>query len=361
MSDFNGGQSAVSMEELEAFLANQTSRPMFAAGTGAPPPVGGVEDPAGPPAGQFSDIPVDDPTATPPSPDNAPTGTQGIDDSGEDNGEGLDEEDDDDSDDDLSSLTPAQLKAYTQLDNIFRNDPRLQQILGAYLRGEDITPYVTPQPSAGGGESSPPVAATGSNTPAPPGTPPGTPDEINPAWLDDPVYRSLYNQQQSTLRQLEELQRATQAQQSIIHSQQEANTAALVNRATTSFQQQHHLTDQEIESLRSTAAKLNVVNSFMSGVDPITGAPVRPDPLNAVERALEIALYADPVLRMKEINRIAAQDNADRQRKTKLGAISGSSGSVPRTSPTPTTKEGRQEAMTREVADMLQGTWSSPE
>lgn len=355
MSDFNGGQSNVSMEDVEAFLASQFQRPTFQPGVGAPPPTGGVEPPSGTPAGQFSasDIPADDPSTVPPT--TLPT----------DEGEGIgDEEDDDESedeeDDELAQLSPEQLRAYAQLDTIFRNDPNLQHILSAYLRGEDITPFIKRETPGGDGESSPPVTATGPNTPVSPGplSTPTTAPTIDPQWLDDPVYRSLYDQQQRTLQHLEELQRATQTQQSIIHRQQESNTAAIVTRATRSFQQQHELSDEEINGLRNVAAKLNVVNSFMTGIDPVTGAPVQPDPLMAVERALEIAMYADPKLRLKELQRLSAQDNADSQRKKKLGAIAGSSGSVPRSNPAPTTKEERRESMVREVADMLQGSWT---
>jgi hypothetical protein len=96
----------------------------------------------------------------------------------------------------------------------------------------------------------------------------------------------------------------------------------------------------------------------MNGVHPVTGLPVRPDPAEAVRTALSVAYYATPSARQLEEQRVVARAQADQTRKQKLAGVGGSSASVPRNPPAPTTDAGRRDAMTREVGEMLNGSWT---
>jgi hypothetical protein len=89
----------------------------------------------------------------------------------------------------------------------------------------------------------------------------------------------------------------------------------------------------DVQRLSQVAARLGVLPQLMQGIDPITGAPARPDVLSAVERSLEIAYMMVPEYRQRELSKTATQQRDDNQKKKALAAIAGSSGSVARTTP----------------------------
>jgi len=96
----------------------------------------------------------------------------------------------------------------------------------------------------------------------------------------------------------------------------------------------------------------------MNGIHPVTGLPVRPDPAEATRAALHVAYYATPSARQLEAQRTIQRAQQDTQRRTRLSGVGGSSASVPRTTPTPTTPQSRQQAMIGEVAEMFNGSWT---
>lgn len=234
---------------------------------------------------------------------------------------------------DNRSLSRSQIEAYYQFEERLRTDPNLQKVISDYLSPQSPLPGETP------------VAPRTDTAPARGAT------EIPEEYKDDPIVGPLYNK----IAQLESLVGNTQAS---IQAQQAASYNSIVNRARSSFKEQYKLDDKEIARVEEVAVRLGAVPAFMSGVDPITGMPVKPDPLNAVTRAMEIAYAQLPEVRKAAEDRVIAQGRDDRVKKTKLSALSGP-GTNSKKTPVPVTQlneSERRDAMVREVAEMMNGS-----
>lgn len=248
--------------------------------------------------------------------------------------------------------TRDQLEAFARFSDSLDQDPSLQSLLTSYYTGRLETLQQPPQQAAPAFPVQPAPAAY-----LPPPAPPAPAlDEY-----EDPRIVALQQQiaQQNTyIAQLAQAQQL-QAQQQVAQSQQAAST--LMNRASASFAEQHGLTDDEVLRLRKSASRMGHIDAFMSGIDPITNAPTRPDLLSATERALEIAYWADPALRQREIDRAMERQRERNRKRQRLAGVGGSSGSVSRTptAPAPGTQDARA-AMVAEVGQMLSGTWTEP-
>lgn len=249
----------------------------------------------------------------------------------------------------------SKLLAYRGFEQELLADPKLQQFLAHYLTTGELPSGVVGDGSAG--TVQPPLSPEPSSR---------VPESTIPEGIaDDPTLSAMWTAQQQQIAQLTDvvnnlsggLQTTVQQQQ----LRQQAENESIIKRATASFQSQHQLTDEDMTTLRRTAANLNVLQPLMSGIDPMTGAPSKPDPLAAVERSLEIAMFSIPEYRNRAFAQTVRRRVEDGRRKQKLGALSGSSGSVPRTTQAPTTAEGRRDAMVRELASMQAGEWSEPE
>ncbi|HXA31494.1 MAG TPA: hypothetical protein VNV87_04485 [Acidimicrobiales bacterium] len=242
--------------------------------------------------------------------------------------------------------TREQLEAFARFSDSLDSDPALQSLLTSYYTGrlDALQGQQT-------GASAPAAYVPPAQAPAP------AAPEFDEA--DDPRLILLANQLRQQQAQIQQLTQATQAtaEQQIVRSAQEAES--LMTRAAKSFQEQHALEDTDIVRLRQTAARMRVLEPLMSGIDPITGAPSRPDILSATERALEIALFADPAFRQREIDKAMAVTRDRNRKRQKLAGVGGSGGSVSRTpaSAAPGTAQSKQQ-MTAEVAEMMAGTWN---
>lgn len=251
-------------------------------------------------------------------------------------------------------LTPEQSAALAraqEFDNLLRTNPEFQQHIVNWLQsqGQPAANLPTPNPFAGWQQ-----------TPTPPPAAPTLPSNLD---LDDPAVQAILpiiQAQQAQLAQQAEILARTQ--QTSNHYAQEFDNfrsqqlRAVINRAKGSFQKQHDLSNADIDRLYDIAGRMGVAASIMQGVDPVTGAAVRPDPLYAVDRALELAYASTPEFQAKEQQRVSEQRKVDTTRKRKLAAISGGSGSSPRTGPsTPATESERRAAMVAEVAESMFG------
>jgi hypothetical protein len=197
-----------------------------------------------------------------------------------------------------------------------------------------------------------------------PPTPVTLPPDID---LDDPTVAYLYQlqlQNQSLINEyrsrLDEVSRFVQHNTNEIQVRRQMEVEALVRRGSESFKQQHNLTDEELSRVKDVAGKLQVVNVLSTGFDPITGAQVSTDPLTILDRALEIAYWQIPELRNRQISSVIEETvqtkKASDKRKKKLAAISGSSGSAPRSdSSAPKTEAERRQRMIAEVASAMTG------
>jgi hypothetical protein len=239
-------------------------------------------------------------------------------------------------------IPKSRLEAWGQFDALLEQDPNLQAVITQYLQGQ------APQPT----QPTPPVAQV---APAPE-------FQLSEDDLADPTVRALYNMHQQTAAQLADLRRQTEfATQTTLGAQQRQHVE-LVNGAVTAFAKQYDIPDDMMQLVRNAAARTASVETYMKGMDPITGVPVAPDPYKAVERALEIGYWMVPELRERAYTqreeRIKERAQADSERKRKLAGVSGASGSVPRTQPAPTTEQGRRTALLSEVGEMMNGSWT---
>lgn len=176
--------------------------------------------------------------------------------------------------------------------------------------------------------------------------------------LDDPAIAALYNMVKQQGQQLGQVQSAFQQQQQVQLAQMRATAESTYKRAAYSFAQNHNLTADEVDDLSTIASRLGVLPSLMQGIDPTTGLPTRPDPLSAMDRALEIALYSTEKYRKKANIDAQATQRRHSQRRQKLQAVSGNSGSVARQQPAPQGQAETRQAMVNEVAAMFNGSWT---
>jgi hypothetical protein len=135
--------------------------------------------------------------------------------------------------------------------------------------------------------------------------------------------------------------------------------ASIIESTVSAFQEKYQLPDDLVSKVRSAAGRTGAVNSYMSGMDPVTGEQVVPNVHRAVEKALEIGYWMTPETRTFEMRREFQRRTTDAERKQKLAGISGASGSVPRTVPQPQPGTPESEAaLMREVKEMMDGTWT---
>lgn len=242
-------------------------------------------------------------------------------------------------------ITRAQLEALARLQRDVQMDPRLQAVLTQYYTGQPA-----PAPA-------PPGTPAPAYVPEAPAPPPLTFSED-----DDPRFVRLMQLVAAQQDQISRLASATQSIADTNIARSNADAQALVDRAAASFQEQHGLTAEETKRIRLSASRMGAFEALMQGFDPITGVPQRPDILEATDRALEIAYYADPQLRQRMIDEAIAQNRERNRHRQKLAGVGGSSGAVSRTPaepPRPGTPASHS-ALVEEVGQMLAGTWTEP-
>lgn len=188
--------------------------------------------------------------------------------------------------------------------------------------------------------------------PQQPTQPPPEP-ELEHLDLDDPNVKFLYENYQKQQNDLAQAMDVIRRHELQLTTQTEATATSIVERAVTSFKQEHQLDDESMQQVRQIAGQMNIVESVFAPEDPITGVARRVDPLTAIEKALDIAYWSIPEYRDREINRQLEANRQDQEKKRKLSSLGGSSGSVPREQQTPTTKEEIHAAMIREVAQHM--------
>lgn len=248
----------------------------------------------------------------------------------------------------LTAEQSAALARAQEFDNLLRTDPAFQQHIVDFLNGRGNVNLPAPNPFSGWQQSP---------SPSPAATP--LPANLD---LEDPAVQAILpilQAQQAQLAQQADL--IARANQTSTHYAQQFDEfrsqqlRAVINRAKSSFQKQHDLDNADVDRLYDIAGRMGVAASIMAGVDPVTGAAVKPDPLYAVDRALELAYASTPEFQAKEAERQAAIRKKDQTRKRKLASISGGSGSSPRTSASPITEADRRAAMIAEVTESMFG------
>lgn len=352
--------SGVTDEQIDAFFrANPGIRPLnplisgqqattapFVSGSTGIPPAGGVEADGGGPAipGQPGAPAVPPPVTPPPAPSAPPAAPSPI----------------------PSpvavppALDPATISQLQALQAELTRDPELRQKVADHFVGR-AAPQVSQPPVAPAPQSAPAIQPPVQYVQ--PGVPPVQIQTSTPPPnldLDDPSIAALWNIVQSQQQQLAATQQTVQSAAATSQAQVAQQMNSYYETASTGFATKYSLESSDIEHLSGVAARMGVLPQLMSGVDPLTGVPVRPDPIIAIDRALEIAYFTDPTYRQREWERQGKARKEDAQRQQRLAAVSGSSASVPRTTPAPVDAAGRQQSMLAEVGQMLNGSWNDP-
>lgn len=176
------------------------------------------------------------------------------------------------------------------------------------------------------------------------------PTGVNPEWLKDPAYKSLVDytaaQTAPVLQQLTEIKQALD-QQRLQSLQAHADAAAAT------FAEKMGLNEDEVAKVRRTAASMNIMHTFLQGVDPTTGKPITPDPQHAAYRSMEVAYWAMPEMRERQVSNQLTAATESKKKRAKAASLAGSSGSASRTPTTPTSKDPR-EAMTQALTEMME-------
>ena len=360
-------------EAIEAYLdrfyqpRNPQFREQFRSGTGAPAPVGGMEDDTGgggpgtqppvPPSPPVRESSQGGPAPVPaPSPEAPPVPAPTPDAGGApvDPFRGAPQ---------TPEFDPARIAAWQDFDRQLRTDPRLQAILYNYATTGVVPEELTrPQPP-----TLPPVSGAGGVPPASP-----APDLTPPPDLDmaDPAVRALWDRmvasEQARQQQLQEVnQRLAQINSRVdttsaeFQARTQAENEGLVQRVVSSFAHEKGIDANEANRILRIAENLGVAQHYMTGVDPITLMPVRPEPMAAVERALEVAYNQDPIAQERERQRWQAAEQTrqrmEQERRRKLAGVGGGSGQAPRAVQEPQSKEDRTGAAVEYLRGIMYG------
>ena len=160
-----------------------------------------------------------------------------------------------------------------------------------------------------------------------------------PEWLDqdDPAQMAMWQRQtelETQIRQIGNTQRQT------LEEQTRARASADANAGIATFRSAHpELTEDDLTTLRTHAVALNIIDGL---------AKTRSGP-DAILKALDIAYWDHPEFRAKanaEPTPSEAKKARAADRKGKLNALGGSSGSAPRSEAKPdlSTERGAREA-----------------
>lgn len=207
--------------------------------------------------------------------------------------------------------------------------------IDAFLSGDYVL-VPRSQVEAGGVSSSAP-ASTGGQTPS------SVDDDLDD--LDPAAAARLRTMQQ----EIDSLRQATQSQVQASQTQREQDLLAAIDRGGAAFAASHDLTTEELERVYNTAARLSTIQ---------TGMQANPNDMDkAVSHALDLAYLSDADFRQREIDRLSTKKVEEQrvlaERKARAGAVTASSGSITKPSPTPPsqmTGPERDKAIADEIA-----------
>lgn len=198
-----------------------------------------------------------------------------------------------------------------------------------------------------------PVGETPKPEPSPSGTTPGTTPGITPGAPSDIPAEEWEELPESFRQQFVAMQERVNAlAQGDMEARRQQVVESLSSGAQT-FMQRHGLDEGGVQVIQDRLASLGVMPGYVQAANG--------DYARAMDMALEAVYWSDENFRQAEIERQAAAQveaereraRADAQRQRKAGALSGSSGSVPRERSGPLTPADRKAAMTREVAEAM--------
>jgi hypothetical protein len=176
--------------------------------------------------------------------------------------------------------------------------------------------------------------------PAAPGPAVPAPELAESYLAQDPAYVALQ-------RQLSELGQTLSRHDQIINQRAAVENEGVMNQVRAQFKTAHSLDD---------TAMAKVYDAAQAYAPSLTEFSRQGVPLHdALERVFSAAYWSMPEMREAELARQVETQKADQARKAKAGSLSGSSGSVPRSSTPPMNETQRRDAMIREIADAVGG------
>jgi hypothetical protein len=229
----------------------------------------------------------------------------------------------------------ADAQALVEFYDWVRNNPQQAVAIDSYLRGQA---RLVPSDYDPAGQA---------QVPAGPSTPPAEPE---PDPLDDldPAVAEVLRERLSKVDELSErLQTYEQSYEQAQARQWESQVSSAIQRGQETAATKFGLSQDEVQELMGEAAGMNIVAPLLSQ---------RGDPNAAVDEALEIAYWRSPKFREHALTKMALQEAESAKRQRKASALSGGSGSVPRTDKTPSTSTDRRSAMVSEIAQAVNGT-----
>lgn len=178
--------------------------------------------------------------------------------------------------------------------------------------------------------------------------------DIPEEYRDDPAFKAIYDAYTAQNTRLGEMQQRLDQLQNVSVDREREEFRVLIDTQTARFQQEHSLSNEEMQKVTQTATNLEVLPKLLTGIDPITGEAGPRDRGQAIGRALEIAYWYLPEMREKALHGQVAERAKSTQRKQRLAGVSGGGGgSVPQnTDPRKMNQQERREAMIREVAGL---------
>jgi hypothetical protein len=244
----------------------------------------------------------------------------------------------------------AQLEAWAQFDSLVGTDAELRSLIQEHLQRRS-----TGQPAI----------PTASDPLAPTGLPPLP--ELPPHYADDETIKGLYDVVRAQQEILDRTVRESRQALNTASSQAQRTYVDITKGAMSEFAASRKLDEPTMNSIMKTIVQSGLANTYMRGVDPITGESTtdprtgQPDPYQAIMRAMDVAYYMVPETRQAEIDR-GIQERVNRAqkdatRRQKLAGVSGAAGSVPRQQQLPTEPRDRYDAMVEEMRQMQAGSW----
>jgi hypothetical protein len=185
------------------------------------------------------------------------------------------------------------------------------------------------------------------------------PPQLDPNTVEDPNLAAYLNAQSQYMAQQQQLLLAQQQQLAELSNgfgdiyqntvqQQHAQSAAELERARSDFADRYALTPGELVQVESRLAASGIMPSLVDRRGGPSG-----DVYQAIMDGFETTAWTSPDLRQRLIasqtQPAIDEANDTRQRAAKLGSLSGSGGSVPRTESAPMNSEDRRKAMVAEI------------
>ena len=246
----------------------------------------------------------------------------------------------------------AQLEAWAQFDSIVGTDADLRNLIQEHLqrRSQGQQPASLPY-------TDDPLSPTGL---------PHLP-ELPPHYADDETIRGLYDVVRAQQDILDRTVRESRQALNTASSQAQRTYVDITKGAMSEFASSRKLDEPTMNSIMKTVVQSGLANTYMRGMDPITGENTNdprtgnPDPYQAIMRAMDVAYYMVPETRQAEIDRgiqeRVTRAQKDATRRQKLAGVSGAAGSVPRQQQLPTEPRDRYDAMVEEMRQMQAGSW----